>query len=132
MRKRGRESRTAVCSSTGMFTRPNAIEPFQSARAIGRPGARRTPSSQPANGSDEGGVGGWKLTLAERAFSLEPVVEIAAVFTAALQIAAVGSLGDYLGARRTSRGAVDIAGDPHIGCAVGSLSGSVGGRRPVA
>jgi hypothetical protein len=26
--------RTAVCSSMGMLTRPNAIEPFQSARAM--------------------------------------------------------------------------------------------------
>src|SRR4029453_7219449 len=34
MRNRGRWSRTAVCSSTGILTRPKASEPFHKARAM--------------------------------------------------------------------------------------------------
>src|SRR5262245_31422960 len=34
IRKRGRDSRTAVCTSTGMFTRPNESAPLQIARAM--------------------------------------------------------------------------------------------------
>src|SRR5438046_3837499 len=45
-------------------------------------------------------------TRAELAFSLEPVVEVLAVSTAALQIPVIGGLGDFVvrrGGRRTGR-----------------------------
>src|SRR5688572_30443144 len=119
-----------------MFTRPNAIAPFQSARAMARAGARRTPTAQPPTPNANAEFGSWSRLLrrtgAERPLSFEPIVEIAAVFAPALQIAAIGSLGDFLGARRAPRGAVDVAGDPHVGCGIRRLRGPVGGRRPVA
>src|SRR5215470_7281919 len=63
MRNLGRWSRTAVCSSIGMFTSPNEIEPFQSALAT--PGV---------------------LQLALR---LEPVVEVQTVAGAAFEVALI-------------------------------------------
>src|SRR6185503_3385396 len=73
MRKRGRESRTAVCSSTGILTRPNAIEPFHRALAMERGSCNsQTPNSQLPNPKPKPqlgvvreawqlGVGGWEL-----------------------------------------------------------------------
>ena len=105
MRKRGRESRTAVCSSTGMLTSPNAIEPFQSARAIRTARCKlnsqlarmhQLPTLDGASLTDEhperwelaniqlGAIGGRARSLVsvppgQVALGLDPVVEIAAV-----------------------------------------------------
>ena len=49
MRNFGRWLRTAVCSSIGMFTSPNEMDPFQRARATDaylRPFSSRSASSQ--------------------------------------------------------------------------------------
>src|SRR5687768_18492961 len=72
------------------------------------------------------GIGGWELTPAERAFSLNPVVEIAAVLAAALEVAAIGGLGDLLAGGRATPGAVDLAGDRDVCRAV---DGFIGGCR---
>src|SRR5258706_10491003 len=82
MRKRGRESRTAVWSSTGILTSPNAIEPFQRALAIQTGPAKAKPGGFLA-----------RATLAQVALGLNPVVEVAAVLGAAAQIAMIRGLG---------------------------------------
>src|SRR6476646_9486123 len=69
IRNLGRWLRTAVCSSTGMFTRPNEIEPFQSALAM-------------------------SSSLLQFALRFEPVLEIHAVAAAALQIPLIGPQPD--------------------------------------
>src|SRR5688572_24430906 len=108
MRNRGRESRTAVWSSTGILTRPKASEPFQSARAIRGGPARKRPQ---ASGRRAGlgirrltpgpALGPWArilrpafLARAERALRVDPVVEIAAVLAATLEVAVISGLGD--------------------------------------
>src|SRR5580765_1884290 len=74
MRNDGREWRTAVCSSTGMLTRPNAIEPFQSARAMSA----------------------FRLLPLEFLFGLEPIVDVTAVLSAAEQVPMVGAEPNFL------------------------------------
>src|SRR3954471_23596522 len=81
MRKRGRESRTAVCSSTGILTSPNAMEPFQSARGMQTGVANATPVCR-------------SLLGLQFALSFEPVVEITTIAAAAAQIALVGRFRD--------------------------------------
>src|SRR6266550_9347271 len=115
MRKRGRESRTAVWSSTGILTSPNAIEPFQSALAIDSSAANcapvKTSNSQKANSQtferDHLGVGRWELLTraarAKLALSLHPVIEVAAALSTATEIAVIRRLGDFVVARAVRR-----------------------------
>src|ERR1051325_2062659 len=90
MRKCGRESRTAVCSSTGILTRPKAMDPFHNARAIIR-------------GACKWKAGSWRLgrltSGAQLALGLEPVVEVLTVGSTALQVALIRGLGDLVVAR---------------------------------
>src|SRR5262245_34091483 len=97
MRKCGRESRTAVWSSTGMLTRPNAMEPFQIGRGMQPEPAKRRP-----------GLYGL-AARAERAFSVDPIVEVVAVLTAALEVFVIRGLSNLF-----------VAWD---GCAVADLRG---------
>src|SRR5258708_30801428 len=76
IRNFGRWSWTAVWSSIGMFTSPNEIDPFQSARAI------RLPTSD--------------FRFLQLALSFEPVVEGHAVAATALQVAVIGAMADLL------------------------------------
>ena len=76
MRNFGRWSRTAVCSSIGMLTSPNEIDPFHSALAIR---------------SDF-----CYFLLLQFLLRLEPVVEMLAVVAAALQVALVGAPPDVV------------------------------------
>src|SRR6266545_1937453 len=117
MRKRGRESLTAVCSSTGMFTRPNAIEPFQIGRAIWTGDASKPPTPK----QDQRGVGNWELTpvvsFLELALGFEPVVEILAVAAAAAEIPEVRLLGDLVGRRLSTSDGCDVdGGGSRVGC----------------
>src|SRR5688572_21328438 len=104
MRKCGRESRTAVCSSTGILTRPNARDLFQSARGMGVEVQIPNPNSQHPNPKENRwlrrarsftrfllscdlaffGFGTWDLRspLFQRPFSLNPIVEVLAVVSA--------------------------------------------------
>src|SRR5258705_1004820 len=110
MRKRGRESRTAVCSSTGILTGPNAIEPFHRALAMEQAGANPKPQSPNAKSEAESqsrrvwiwvlGFGLWDLLLrpsrTQLPLSLHPIVEVLAVASAAAQVAVIRGLGDFV------------------------------------
>src|SRR3954468_2508271 len=119
MRKRGRESRTAVWSSTGILTSPKAMEPFQSARAM-----------------SHGACKSQTLRLAarfQRSFGLQPVVEVLAVLAAAAQVALIRLLGDLVEARAVrhlarSRGARAVAAPGAVGASV-SHGGAVAAFR---
>src|SRR6188474_2774424 len=108
MRKRGRESRTAVCSSTGMLTSPNAREPFHSARAMGVLYCKyQTPTSNSRLSLAEIGsrllgvgrslgLGSCPGTRPKVALSLDPVVEVRTAGTPPAEIAVVGGFGDFI------------------------------------
>src|SRR5437870_4163767 len=80
IRKCGRWSRTAVCSSIGMFTRPNEMEPFQIARATSA-----------------------ALQLPLR---FEPILEVLTIAAAPLQIPPVCTDADLFFARLRTHGRV--------------------------
>src|SRR5262245_6954074 len=114
MRNRGLESRTAVWSSTGILTRPNASEPFHNARGIYgwsgqdvRPRIRWGKTSPIRGPNAATAFGPWigrrnfpgLAPRSQLAFRVEPVVPVAAVLAAAAQVTLVGDLGDLLVAR---------------------------------
>src|SRR5262249_51224737 len=82
MRNFGRWSRTAVCSSMGIFTSPNEIDPFHSARGI-------VLSSQFSVLSSK-----FLSPGSELAFRFDPVVELQAVSAAAFEVALIRAQAD--------------------------------------
>src|SRR2546426_1909258 len=109
MRKWGRESRTAVCSSTGILTRPNANEPFHNARDMNRSACKsQTPNptrqiptkSQLLRNWELGfGMWVWDLLISARtqlALGFHPIVEVLAVAAAAAQVAVIRGFGNLV------------------------------------
>src|SRR5712672_1413985 len=92
IRNFGRWSRTAVCSSIGMFTRPNEIDPFHSDLAI-CPFRFQILDFR------------FKIFGAKLSLGLQPVVEMLAVIAAALLVALVGAAPDVVDARPGGRAA---------------------------
>src|SRR5215468_875956 len=112
MRKRGRESRTAVCSSIGILTSPKASEPFQSARAIKNAPCKSQTAFVPFLC---GATAFFQL-----AFGFEPVIEVAPIRTAALQVAVIRGFGNLIVGRAVA-GSLSCVQDRHVSSGVNGV-----------